>query len=126
MSRLQSKITIVTGSSSGLGRAIALAFASEGAGLVVCADLHPIARGTDFGAEEPGVPTHEVIQKRFGEGKAIFVRTDVSVSADVEDLVKKAVEIGGRLDVYVFPFPCGGMLMPCFLLNVICVMLIGK
>ena len=96
--RLTSRCTIVTGSSSGLGRAIALAFAANGASPIVCTDLRPDARG-DFCVDEASVPTHELICTRYGEGKAHFVQADVTVSTEVEQVVKKAVEVGGRLDV---------------------------
>lgn len=92
--RLQSKVCIVTGSSSGLGRAIALAYAREGA-LLVCADLKPDARSEV--PDEAAINTHELIKQQGGD--AIFVKTDVGVAADVENLVKKAVESFGRVDV---------------------------
>ena len=96
--RLREKVCVVTGSSSGLGRAIALTFAAQGTRLLVCADLKSTPKST-FMAEEAGTPTDEVICRRYGEGKAIFVQTDVTVGVEVEVLLQMAVKLGGRLDV---------------------------
>lgn len=50
-------------------------------------------------AEQAGTPTEEVICRRYGEGKAIFVKTNVTIGIEVEVLVQTAVKRGGRLDV---------------------------
>lgn len=94
---LENKITIVTGSSSGNGRAIALRLANDGAA-VVCSDLRPDARPGGY-EEEPDVDTHDLINKRGG--RAIFVKTDASSTADMTALVAAAVTEYGRLDVFI-------------------------
>ncbi|MCJ1470299.1 hypothetical protein MMC07_008944 [Pseudocyphellaria aurata] len=98
--RLAGKIAIVTGASSGLGRAIALAYAGHGTRLVVCADLQENPRS---GVVQESVPTHELIRQRHGKARAVFTKTDVSKSHDVEACVNEAVDRGhGRLDMQVF------------------------
>lgn len=92
--RLKDKVAVVTGSSSGLGRAIALAYSHEGAA-VVCADLQPEAR-LQLSAKD-NLAIDEVI--RQGGGRAVFVRTDVSSAHDFQNLVKEAVTEFGRIDM---------------------------
>ncbi len=83
--RLKNKVALVTGGSSGIGRAAAQLFAREGAKVVI-ADIDV------KGGEE----TLQTIREAGGE--AHFVRTDVSKAADVEALINKVIEINGRLD----------------------------
>ena len=83
--RLQNKVALVTGGASGIGRATALAFAREGARVVV-SDVD--ATGGE----------HAVQAIRAGGGDAIFVRADVSQAAEVEALTKKVIETCHRLD----------------------------
>jgi NAD(P)-dependent dehydrogenase (short-subunit alcohol dehydrogenase family) len=80
-----SKVAVVTGAGSGIGRSTALAFARQGASVVV-ADI-----ATDCGE----ATAHSITE---AGGDAIFVRADVSKSADVEAMVKRAVQHYGRLD----------------------------
>ncbi|KAL8727251.1 MAG: hypothetical protein Q9166_006170 [cf. Caloplaca sp. 2 TL-2023] len=105
--RLASRCTVITGASSGLGRALALAFAANGAFPIICTDLRPDPRG-EWGVDEATIATHELICQRYGEGKAVFIKADVTVSKDVEEVVKKAVEVGGRLDVMMNNAGTGG------------------
>lgn len=83
--KLDGKITLVTGGSSGIGRATALAFAREGCNLVI-ADI----------LVESGEETVQMIRKAGGE--AIFVETDISKAGEVEALINTVVETYGRLD----------------------------
>jgi len=82
---LTSKVALVTGAASGIGRATALTFAREGAKLVI-ADMN----------EEGGQQTVHMITENGGD--AIFVRVDVSNATEVEAMISKAVETYGRLD----------------------------
>ena len=82
---LDGKVAIVTGGASGIGRAAVLNFAAEGARVVV-ADVD-----IDGGEE-----TLRLVQSAVGE--ASFVRTDVSIAADSESLVRQTIERYGRLD----------------------------
>lgn len=88
MGMLDGKVIAITGASSGLGRAMSLRFAAEGARVAI-GDI----RATP---EEGGEPTHE----RIGDS-GMFLACDVSKWADVDALVGGAVTRWGRLDVIV-------------------------
>jgi NAD(P)-dependent dehydrogenase (short-subunit alcohol dehydrogenase family) len=83
---LQDKVALVTGGTSGIGRATAIAYAQHQAKVVV------VGRRMDEGEE-----TVRLIQEAGGE--AIFVQADVTKEADVEAMVDKAVDVFGRLDI---------------------------
>jgi glucose 1-dehydrogenase len=90
-SLLAGKTAVVTGASSGIGRAIAVMFAAEGARVAI-ADL----------TEEPlegGDATVELISR--AGGSAFFLRTDVGCFGDVDALIQAVIERYGRLDVMV-------------------------
>lgn len=89
--RLQDKVAIVTGSSSGIGRAISLRYAGEGAHVVI-ADLQPTSRNP-----KESQPTHELVQS-LGR-KSFFVKTDVTSAASVDALIEQAVKEFGRVDI---------------------------
>ncbi len=79
------RVAIVTGGSSGIGRAAAIAFGAAGASVVVAARR-----------QEQGEATVQMIRAAGGEG--LFVKTDVTQPAELEALVKTTVEAYGRLD----------------------------
>ncbi|MBX9622931.1 MAG: SDR family oxidoreductase [Gemmataceae bacterium] len=86
MARFTGKVVLVTGGTSGIGKAAALAFAREGAKVVVS------------GRREPeGLAVVEGVKKAGGE--AHFVRADVTKEAEVKNLVAQTVAKYGRLDV---------------------------
>lgn len=85
MGLVEGKVAIVTGAASGIGRASAQAFAREGAKVIV-SDV----------VVEGGEETVKMIKASGGE--ATFVRCDVAKAADVEALVKAAVDTYGKLD----------------------------
>ncbi|QIS18721.1 SDR family NAD(P)-dependent oxidoreductase [Nocardia terpenica] len=84
-SRFEAKVVLITGASSGIGEAVALRVAAEGAAVVLG------ARGEQSG--------HRVVERiRSAGGRAVFVPTDVTVADQVERLTRTALDEFGRLD----------------------------
>ncbi|KAJ0419216.1 hypothetical protein BJY00DRAFT_324545 [Aspergillus carlsbadensis] len=88
---LDGKIAIVTGSSGGIGRAISLKLSGAGC-TVICADIHDTAKGDTSS-------THGAIVLQGGTAE--FVKVDVTDAAQVENVVRHAVEKFGRLDIMI-------------------------
>jgi len=87
--RLKGKVALITGSSRGIGKSIALAFAKEGANVVV----------NFVRSQEKAREVASEIEK-IG-GKAIAIKADVSNSEEVENMVKRAIEEFDRIDILV-------------------------
>ncbi|WCF11558.1 glucose 1-dehydrogenase (plasmid) [Paenibacillus thiaminolyticus] len=87
MSKFKGKVAIVTGAGSGIGRAVAIQLAKEGA-------LVSVVTRT----EQNGLETIKEIEK-IG-GTALFIRADVRKNDDVETYVKKTIEHFGRIDIF--------------------------
>jgi glucose 1-dehydrogenase len=87
--KLTGKVAAVTGAATGIGQAIAIAFAEEGASVVV-----------DYvGNESVSAQTVKAIEAI--KGKALAVQADISALGDVERLIDKTVAAFGRLDIFV-------------------------
>lgn len=91
--RLRNKVAIVTGSTSGIGKATAERFVLEGAMVVI------VGRNA-----ESGRAVEQTLRERSANqqaGDALFVPADVSRAGDIEAVVNAAVERWGRIDVLV-------------------------
>ena len=87
--KLEGKVAIITGSASGIGQAIAIKMASEGASVVV-----------DY-VGNPDTPKATVQQIQSADGKVIAVAADVSQPDQVANLIGQAVGTFGKLDIFV-------------------------
>jgi len=86
--RLKDKVAIVTGSSKGIGEGIARVFSIEGAKVVV------VCRTEDAGGK---------MAKELGasEGRAIFLKTDVTSSKSIQNMIDATIKTFGKLDILV-------------------------
>jgi NAD(P)-dependent dehydrogenase (short-subunit alcohol dehydrogenase family) len=106
--RLTGQVALVSGASSGLGRAIAQRLAAEGAE-VVCGDLRP---GPTEGRLDGDEPTDELITA--SGGRSSFVEWDICDAAQTDRAIRHALEHHGRLNIVVanagVSLPEGGVL----------------
>lgn len=89
MGRLEGKVAVVTGGGRGIGRGICLAFAKEGADLIV----------NYATKDQPAQEVVEMIQK-VGR-KAVAVKGNVAVKADAERIIQTAIDNFGKIDILV-------------------------
>jgi len=99
VSNMSGKVALITGASSGIGRATATAFAAEGARVVLAARREDLL--AELAAEIEG-----------DGGQATYLVTDVSVASDVEAVVEHAVDTFGRLDFGVNNAGTEGDILP--------------
>lgn len=97
MNTFAGKVALVTGGSSGIGRATAIKFGERGAKVVVANRR-----------EKEGKETVEMIKKAGGE--ATFVQTDVRIASQVENMVQQTVKKYGRLDIAFNNAGVGGIM----------------
>jgi NAD(P)-dependent dehydrogenase (short-subunit alcohol dehydrogenase family) len=87
--RLKDKVALITGADSGIGRAVALAFAREGADVVIGYHQH----------EDDARETSEIVES--AGRKAITISADIGSEAQVKELVGQTVQRFGRIDILV-------------------------
>src|SRR3954451_4272980 len=85
--RIRDMVVVITGASSGIGKATALTFARNGAHLALCARRQPELDDTVSACRKAGA-------------HVIGLQTDVADEAQVRDLANKAIEAFGRIDVW--------------------------
>lgn len=85
MNDLTDKVALVTGGSTGIGQATAIAFAQAGAKVAIA-------------SRNPAAGEETVSQIKAAGGEAVFIKTDVTQASEVEALVDKTVSLYGRLD----------------------------
>lgn len=97
--RLKDKVAIVTGAGSGIGQAIAILFAEEGAKVAVA----------DVNAGSGKATVEDILE---AGGEAVFLKTDVSKGSEVKALVDGTIKHWGRLDIMINN---AGVNLPCLI-----------
>ncbi len=83
---MQKKIIVITGASSGIGKALAEKYADEGWGLVLAARRNELL---------------DELKNKLDKTEVLTVKTDVTIESDCKNLIDKAVEKFGRIDVLI-------------------------
>jgi len=99
--RLEGKTAVITGGASGMGRASVLRFLAEGANVVIA----------DYNAKT-GAETMELVEAQGHSKQARFIKTDVAKEADIEAMLKCALDNFGRLDILFNNAGVGGAIGP--------------
>jgi citronellol/citronellal dehydrogenase len=93
--KLEGKVAIVTGASRGIGKAIALALAQEGADVVVA------ARTEEEKGPLPGTIHKTAEEIRSLGRRSLAIKTDITKEEEVEEMVRRTLEEFGRIDILV-------------------------
>ena len=96
MGRLEDRVAVVTGASRGIGKAIATAFAAEGAGVAVVARTEQ-----QWDPRMPGTVHETVAEIQSAGGHAVAVPADLANPGDVETVIQRAKDALGPVDILV-------------------------
>lgn len=96
MGKLDGKVAIITGASRGIGRAVAIGFAREGAHVALAArTVEPLKSGL------PGTVLQTADEIEAFGGKALPIKTNVLVEDEVQAMVQKVLDEWGKVDILV-------------------------
>ena len=87
--KLKGKVALITGSSSGIGKSIALLFAEEGADVIICSNT----------SSENGYKVLEEVKQKGSD--AIYIQADLTREEDIKKLFNKIYEKYGKLDILI-------------------------
>lgn len=87
--KLKNKVALITGSSSGIGKAIALLFAEEGANVIICSNT----------SSEDGKQVLKEVKEK--DSNAIYIQADLTKENDIKNMFSKIKEKYGKLDILI-------------------------
>lgn len=88
--KLENKVAIITGSSSGIGYAVAESYIKNGASVMICGIT-----------EEETKSAVEKLKNTYPDAKVLGEKVDVTITSDVENVFKKTIEAFGKIDIVV-------------------------